>query len=358
MMSLLLFTLFKMYSDINNIENFESDSQINAQNFNNSFVEPENYDNSYLIFSVGSKNLNNLDVERLGIGRGRGSMADGLTDSIMLILTNKDMSKIGIISINRDMYIEEAGRRINEAYNMGGIDLLKKEVFDLTGIMPEHELMVNFAGFSDVIDEIGGVNIYLKNPVYDKYAKLEIKKTGCVTMDGKTALSFARSRHFFNVDASGNYYQDSTSNDYGRIERQQSIIRSLSKKIIYNKLYYKIPRLLDLTGKNLTVDSELTGKEIIKISYKIINSNPKIYASTLPSKGTIINGASVTLPIKEGILYTINEIKSKINNENISKIKEDNSFDVNNDPDFNTPIRNTWRPDNGIGDGGKLYPSC
>ena len=58
---------------------------------------------------------------RTGIGRARGAMEDGLTDSIMLIVANPKSKKLGVISFPRDLWLEKYGTRINEVYKVKGI---------------------------------------------------------------------------------------------------------------------------------------------------------------------------------------------------------------------------------------------
>lgn len=312
----------------------------------------------FLLFSTGSKGLSADDGDRLKIGKGRARMADGLTDSIMLVLLNNKNKNIGIISINRDMLVESTQRRINEAYNKGGIEEFKKQIFELTGLEIDHEIGINFAAFSDLTDALGGFSLYLENGAYDSYSKLYIENGGCTNFDGPLALSFARSRHWQIIRSDGTYSADATSSDYGRIERQQAIVRALSKKILEGNIVSKIPILLNVAKNNLTIDSDLTLTKMINFANSYKNGINNIYASTLPSNGVMLNGASVTLPDQLGIYMVINKLAKKLD-FNLPQDWVGYNYIENTDVSQNqSEISNSWKPDHGDGKGGEKYPTC
>ena len=345
-------------NQLNGIPKFESKGN-NSVTKNEVTYQKNPAQSSFLLFSTGSKGLTAEDGVRLNIGRGRALMGDGLTDSIMLLLVNKESGKIGIISINRDMLINSTGRRINEAYNAGGIEMFLDQVEELTGIRPEHQIMVNFAAFSDLTDAIGGVDLQLDNGVYDSYAKLDIPVGGCIHFDGPTALAFARSRHYQIVKSDGSFSADATSTDYGRIERQQAIVRAIAQKIVGPQLVGTIPTLLKVAKSNLTFDSNLSPSALLSYANDFRAGIDQIIASTLPSHGVMLNGASVTLPEQDGIYETISKVAKNIG----YTLPENWDGQYSIDTSFTIPKEvklesKSWSPDHGNGDGGKLYKSC
>ena len=257
------------------------------------------------------------------------------------------------------MLISSTGRRINQAYNAGGIDMFLDQVEELTGIRPEHQIMVNFAAFSDLTDAIGGIDLQLENGVYDSYAKLDIPVGGCIHFDGPTALAFARSRHYQIVRSDGSYSADATSTDYGRIERQQAIVRAIAQKIVGPQLVSTIPTLLKVAKSNLTFDSNLSSSALLSYANDFRAGIDQIVATTLPSHGVILNGASVTLPEQEGIYSTINKIAKTVGYtlpENW--IGQSSVEEILVPTTANPSVTKRWSPDHGKGDGGKLYQSC
>ena len=264
---------------------------------------------SYLIFSTGSKGLNEGDGDRLNIGRYRAKMGDGLTDSIMLVLTNPQNREIAVLSIPRDTYLLEKGRRINASYNTGGVNLLLDDVELLTGIRANHAISMNFAAFSDLVDTVGGIDINIPTYVEDKEAHLSITQKGCVHLDGPTALAFARSRHYRVSDDGINFRNDASSSDWGRIERQQSILRIVAGKILNPSIITLIPSLFTVAQNNITLDSNLNFNQLLSIGGAWRDGVAHIYAATYPGVGKTLpeSGAQVILPnVEEGQLLAFN----------------------------------------------------
>lgn len=276
-------------------------------------VEPSATDpTAFLVFSVGSKGMDKETGRRIGIGAGRASMADGLTDSLMLVLTNPRTGQAGVISIPRDTYIASHGRRINEAYNVGGIEQLVSEVEELTGIRATHQVAVNFAAFADLTTAVGGIDIWQPEAIRDEQAKLEISIPGCIHLEGADALAFARSRHWHVIKSDGGFGYDATSSDWGRIERQQALLRALSGKLVNPSLPLKVPALLTAAQNNLTLDQNLTTSTLIGFARAFATSGLEISAATIPGRGRTINGASVIEPDLEGALSTVAKIATAV----------------------------------------------
>ena len=382
------------YQQINNIPKFIYSKSEKNVNLNNNINLPDQ--SLFLLFSTGSNGLTKEDGIRLGIGKYRAGMADNLTDTIMLIMVNNKTKKIGILSINRDMYMANIGSRINSAYSSGGISKFLEEIKLLTGLEPEHQININFMAFADIADSLGGVDMYIPTKVYDKYSFLNITNPGCVHFDGATALAFARSRHWATMDSKGNYKIDNTSTDYGRIERQQALIRAFLKKSLNPSIITKIPSILAAASKSMTLDPGLTTGKLLSLGSAFSGGVNNFYASTTPNKGVMLNGASVTLPLQDQIFQTIYDIADKIGyilpsdwsgrsyvktsdknlalpgysnesstvtNSNIAELDINNGRSLigSNDsiPD-STLLKNlqTFKPDHGAGNGGLTFATC
>ena len=369
MVGALLFGSLWSYNQINLIPKFDTSNAKVITPTNTQILSPvDNFpdQSSFLIFSVGSQGLAPGDGKRLGIGNGRAKMGDGLTDSIMLVLMNKANHKISIISINRDMLVTSTGRRINEAFNSGGITKFLDQIQELTGIRPEHQIRMNFAAFADMTDAVGGIDMNIPFAVSDTYAKLSITQPGCVHLDGPTALAFARSRHWAILNSNGNYVADATSSDYGRIERQQSLVRAMMKKLIGPGIISSFPGILSAARNNITFDSGLSANSLLGLANTWKSGVEQINASTLPSHGVMLNGASVTLPEVQGIYETIYKVATKIDFKLPSDWSGNSSIDT---ATLNSQIstesnsvavanNKAWRPDHGTGLGGTQFSSC
>lgn len=269
---------------------------------------------SYLVFSTGSKGLSEEDGVALNIGKYRARMGDGLTDSIMLVLTNPLNREVSVLSIPRDTYIENKGNRINASFNIGGINSLLDDVEYLTGVRADHAISLNFRAFADFVDAVGGVDINIPTYVLDKQAHLNITQPGCNHFDGATALAFARSRHYLVSTDGVNYRAEASSSDWGRIERQQALIRIVAQKILNPSILTTLPTILSAVQNNLTLDENLTFNNIINQARGWKDGIANIYASTYPGVGRTlpISGAQVIVPdVEAGILLAQN-LASKI----------------------------------------------
>jgi LCP family protein required for cell wall assembly len=171
------------------------------------------------------------------------------TDSVMVITLNPADGTVGMFSLPRDLLVTVPGFgdvvKINmvhvlgeiRQYPGGGPELLKETVEDLLGYPVDYYVRMNFDGFRQVIDLIGGVDIEVPREIRDDlypdenygYDPLYIP-AGEQHMDGALALKYARTRH---VDS-----------DYGRADRQQQVILAVRDRIMQpGHLAALLPRL-------------------------------------------------------------------------------------------------------------------
>ncbi len=135
------------------------------------------------------------------------------TDVIILASYNHLTKDIVMISVPRDFYAQVNPDRvgfskINSAYSINeakksdyGLEVLQDIVEDITGMEIQYHAMINFEGFIELIDAVGGVYVNVENsftdyryPLGTKYQTVSFKE-GPQLMDGETALKYARSRH-------------------------------------------------------------------------------------------------------------------------------------------------------------------
>ncbi len=181
--------------------------------------------------------LERVNILLLGVDQRPSQMIPGLTDSMMLITIDPAHGQVGILSIPRDTWVKIPGyeiyNKINTAHRIGEIKsypgggpaLAKQTVSELLGYPVHYYVRLNFDGFREIIDYVGGLDIEvprdLNDPTYPSddygYDPLFIAK-GLQHMDGALALKYARTRH---VD-----------NDFGRAGRQQQVILALKNKIL------------------------------------------------------------------------------------------------------------------------------
>src|ERR1700753_1794071 len=172
------------------------------------------------------------------------------SDTLMLVHVSADRSKVTVVSIPRDSWINIPGHgmsKINAAYGLGGPKLMVQTVEQATGLTINHYVEVNFLGFVKIIDALGGVNICLPQPVDDTYSGLQLS-AGEHHVDGITALAYARDRHSF------------AASDLARIQDQQKLISSALTSAIHSGLLanpVKLSSFISAAVSALTVDKNL-----------------------------------------------------------------------------------------------------
>ncbi|AVT29307.1 transcriptional regulator [Plantactinospora sp. BC1] len=154
------------------------------------------------------------------------------SDTIILAHLPADRSSAQLVSIPRDTWVnvpkskdgKHGGRdaKINAAYAWGGIPLMVQTVEKFTGVRVDHVALVDFAGFKEIVDALGGVQITVEEGFTSTHSLLpsgrrEFKK-GTQVMDGAQALDYARERYAFK------------DGDFARIRHQQQVIRAILDK--------------------------------------------------------------------------------------------------------------------------------
>ncbi|NNE11739.1 MAG: hypothetical protein HKN41_05770 [Ilumatobacter sp.] len=180
---------------------------------------------NYLL--VGSDTREGVDTDDTDFGAiGTESDVTGRRSDTIMVLRQERNGGAALISLPRDLWVEIAGtgksQRINSAYNEGP-ERLAATVSQSLGIPVHHYVEVDFQGFKDIIDDLGGVEVCVAYGARDVKSGLQINP-GCQQLDGVQALAFARSRTYEQWDGT-DWVLDPRA-DLGRIERQQLFMRA------------------------------------------------------------------------------------------------------------------------------------
>ena len=206
-----------------------------------------------------------LDILLLGMA-GKGKPGQYLTDTLMVASINLETNRVSLLSLPRDLYVRipdaDINTKINSIYQYGlgperknvsaAAGLATKAVTEITGLDMDYFVIINFDGFEQAIDDIGGVNIINERDIHDSrypgpnysYETFELSK-GFHNLDGATALKYARQRH---GDPEG---------DFGRAKRQQQIMQAAKNKIFSTGMIFNafaLNDLLDTLGENIQTD--------------------------------------------------------------------------------------------------------
>jgi LCP family protein required for cell wall assembly len=179
---------------------------------------------NYLL--VGSDTREGLDASSPDQGAiGGADAVTGRRSDTIMVLRQERNGAASLMSLPRDLWVEIAGtgesQRINSAYNAGP-ERLAATVQQSLGIPIHHYVEVDFDGFKQIVDDIGGVEVCVWNMARDTHSGL-VLNPGCQTLDGVMALAYARSRYYEEWD--GQDWITDPRADLGRIERQQHFIR-------------------------------------------------------------------------------------------------------------------------------------
>ncbi|HSM44371.1 MAG TPA: LCP family protein [Acidimicrobiia bacterium] len=205
-----------------------------------------------LIFLVvGSDTREGLD-DLSNFGRAGGARSD------VVMLVRADASGAAqMLSIPRDLRVEIPGHgtnKINAAYAFGGPSLLVETITANLGIRVNHYVEVDFVGFRDLIDEVGGVELPFPNAARDAKSGLDVA-AGTQVLDGHQALAYARSRSY--QELQNGTWVSVDANDIGRTQRQQDVMRALISRL---KSPSSITEAGDIAGamsRHTTIDGSL-----------------------------------------------------------------------------------------------------
>ena len=203
-----------------------------------------------------------VNILLLGIDQRENDPGPWRTDTVIVMSIDPATNAASMLSIPRDLWVTVPGfgeNRINMAhflgdardYPGGGPALAKRTVWQVLGIPIHYYVRVNFAGFEEMVDAMGGITLDVKKPIHDDkypdghYGTLTIDiPAGIRHMDGQIALQYARSRH--------------GTGDFDRMARQQAVLLAVRDRALSLDIpLSRIPKLMDLAGNSIQTDLPL-----------------------------------------------------------------------------------------------------
>jgi LCP family protein required for cell wall assembly len=191
------------------------------------------------------------------------------SDTTILMHLSADRERAYGVSIPRDTLVDrpscktEGGDKTapvsdvmwNEAFSVGGPTCTVQQFEAVTGVFVDHIVVVNFAGFEDMVNAIDGVPVCIPEDIVDPAHGINIP-AGTREIEGREALNYVRAR-----------YTLGDGSDISRIKRQQAFIAAMAKKVISAGTLARVDRLvrfLNAATKSLTVDEDL--ENVVKIA--------------------------------------------------------------------------------------------
>lgn len=228
-----------------------------------------------------------------------GAVATGMrSDTTLVMHISADRSRVEFLSIPRDSRVRIAdckmfdgstvrgwNAKFNTAFANGGKNgdagegaaCTMKTITELTGLTFDHYAVIDFAGFRDMVDAVGGVPMCVEKRVKSRKAKLDLE-AGPQVLNGSQALAWARAR-------TGTGLGDGT--DLKRIERQQELMNNLARKSLGLNLLTDAGAatlLIKAVAEAMTMDPNLASVPyLLGLAYSLRNIDSKnIVFETVP----------------------------------------------------------------------------
>jgi LCP family protein required for cell wall assembly len=227
------------------------------------------------------------------------------SDSILLLRTEPGRNRLSYLSIPRDLRVDIPGfgpYKINAAFQLGGPALAMRTVRALTGLQPNHVVMVDFADFRSVIDALGGVEVDVPKPIlsnrFDCPYKTQARcqqwqgwrfEKGRQTMDGRRALIYSRIRE---------NRLDPAENDLTRGSRQQAVVDAMTDELVGFGTFLRLPFIGSDLAKPLTTD--LSAGQLAQLGWVRFRANSdRALHCRLGGEPSFAGGESVLIATEE-----------------------------------------------------------
>jgi LCP family protein required for cell wall assembly len=230
----------------------------------------------------------------------RSGLAGARSDVIVLMHVADDRKTVTLVHFPRDLWVSVPGHgkdKINAAFAYGGPPLLVRTLQDLVGVPIDHVALVDFEGFKNMTDAVGGVHVHAgaprPSPGYPYPTRFR-------PVDGAAALAFVRER------------KQLSEGDISRGRRQQAFIKalmlkSLSKDVLTNPV--KLAQFVDAGTANLTVDTGFSVADMRSEAFSMRSLRGKDIAfvtAPFTGFGTSPGGASIDI-VDEAGMKTLGE---------------------------------------------------
>lgn len=262
-------------------------SRINV--FGNLSDRPEKTSRALNYLVVGSdsrEGLTRAEIRKLKVGS-TAVAAGGRSDTMFLVHISRKRDAAFIISLPRDTLVQvpahksqdgttdipERPGKLNASFAFGGAPLLIQTIEAKTNLKIDHYVEVNFAGFTGVVDALGGIEVCSKVAINDPKSHL-VLSAGTHTLGGIEALKYVRTRDF---DGRG---------DIGRMERQQQFVSAVLRKatstgILLNPI--KLANFYNATISTVKMDEGVDKNDLLTLAKQMRNlSSGNIRTLTVP----------------------------------------------------------------------------
>lgn len=225
------------------------------------------------------------------------------TDTMMILSLDPDAEEVTLISMPRDLYVYIPGwkiDRINTADVRGGFEMTQLTILYNFGIEIDYWARVNFSGFQNAINTLGGITVQSTGYLNDECGGIHWRYgPGSYHMDGFTALCYVRMRK--------------TSSDFDRLRRQQEVAQAIFNRITSMDGLSHVPELYSQFGQIVQTDIPLEKvTSLVPLAITVSSDPSQIQRFTLDTTMAVpwrvpYSGAAVLLPNRAAIQKMLTE---------------------------------------------------
>ena len=221
------------------------------------------------------------------------------TDTIILMHITASHDHAYLISIPRDLYVYipksptnanlgNTREKINAAFAWGGLPLMVQTVEGLTGVRIDHVALIDFGGFQQVTDALGGVDMNIEQTITSIHKPHRVFHKGMQHLNGAQALDYVRQRKQF------------AQGDFARMKHQQQFLKAIMDKAASTGTLAnpaKLNAFLQAATKAMTVDKDMSIVDMA-IQFRSLRSNDLTFMVSPNNGSADVNGESVVVSDK------------------------------------------------------------
>jgi LCP family protein required for cell wall assembly len=247
-------------------------------------------DGAMNILMVGSDSRDpNYDMNKPGEWR---------ADTIVMVHVTADHNHVYLVSLPRDLYVyipkmdgatySDRYAKINASFSWGGLPLAVNTIENYTGVRIDHVVTIDFGGLKEVVDALGGVDMYVDRTITSIHGNHRTYQKGNRHFTGSEALDYVRQRKQF------------PDGDFARMKHQQTLLKAMLDKATSAGVLSnpgKLNAFLQTLTKAVTVDKDFALTDMV-LQFRSMSSD-KLTFLTSPNQGSADrNGESVVLSDK------------------------------------------------------------
>ena len=236
----------------------------------------------------------------------KGKAGEWRTDTMIMLHIPKSHDHAYLVSMPRDLYVHipkskanpqygNTNAKLNASFSWGGTPLTVQTIEEYTNVRMDHVLLIDFGGFKQVIDALGGIEMNVEKDITSIHPPKRQFKKGMNHFDGDQALDYARQRY---------QYADG---DFARMRHQQEMMKAILDKAVSSGTVTnpgKLNSFLKAITKAMTVDKDFSLADMA-LQFRNLRSDDLTFLVSPNDGSKKINGEDVIVPAKEkaSVLY-------------------------------------------------------